>query len=239
MTRRFLCFFFCLPLFFPAMTCTVEAQAALKYQEPPKAIVELVDVRPTPIVDVSPGVQPGGRWLLIEAVSGLPSIADLAQPEMRLAGLRFNPKTNGPSRGRFLTALSLKELPDGVERPIAGLPSTMKIPISASSSGPMPYAGWAPDGRHIFFVNVNDAAGDAGLSLWIVDRGCGVGTGAACARPGVEWDFRPPLCMVRRQPALALQDDTEGEGGGAHTQRSANRARDPGESRASHARADV
>jgi dipeptidyl aminopeptidase/acylaminoacyl peptidase len=169
MARRFLCFFFCLPLFFPAMTCTVEAQAALKYQEPPKAIVELVDVRPTPIVDVSPGAQPGGRWLLIEAVSGLPSIADLAQPEMRLAGLRFNPKTNGPSRGRFLTALSLKELPDDVERPIAGLPSTMKIPISASSSGPMPYAGWAPDGRHIFFVNVNDAAGDAGLSLWIVD----------------------------------------------------------------------
>ena len=44
------------------------------------------------IVDVSPGDPSGRRWLLIEAISGLPSIADLAQPEMRLAGLRFNPK---------------------------------------------------------------------------------------------------------------------------------------------------
>jgi dipeptidyl aminopeptidase/acylaminoacyl peptidase len=169
MARRFLCFFLFFPLFFPAMICTVEGQAGLKYQEPPKAIVELVDVRPTPIVDVSPGDQPGGRWLLIEAISGLPSIADLAQPEMRLAGLRFNPKTNGPSRGRFLTALSLKELPDGVERPIAGLPATIKIPIIATSNGRIPYAGWAPDARHAFFVNVSDAPGDAGLSLWIVD----------------------------------------------------------------------
>src|SRR5271156_5046959 len=73
----------------------VQAQTALKYQEPPKAMVELVDVRPTPRVDLSPGDQPGGgRWLMIEAVSGLPSIAELAQPELRLAGLRFNPRSD-------------------------------------------------------------------------------------------------------------------------------------------------
>src|SRR5580704_16256818 len=166
---RFLCFYLFFLLFFPAMIGTVQAQSALKYQEPPKAIVELVDARPTPIVDVSPSDQTGGRWLLIEAISGLPSIADLAQPEMRLAGLRFNPKTNGPSRGRFLTALSLKELPDGVEKPIAGLPAKMKIPIIADVSGLTPFAGWAPDARHAFFINVSDATGDAGLSLWIVD----------------------------------------------------------------------
>jgi dipeptidyl aminopeptidase/acylaminoacyl peptidase len=169
MVPRLLCFFLFLPLFFPAMICTVGAQTGLKYQEPPNAIVKLVDVRPTPIVDVSPGDQPGGRWLLIEPISGLPSIADLAQPEMRLAGLRFNPTTNGPSRGRFLTALSLKALPDGRERPITGLPGKMKIPIIATSGVLIPFAGWAPDARHAFFVNVSDAPGDAGLSLWIVD----------------------------------------------------------------------
>jgi dipeptidyl aminopeptidase/acylaminoacyl peptidase len=169
MARRFLCVFLFFPLFSAPMICMVEAQTALKYQEPPKAIAELVDVRPTPIVDVSPGDQTGGRWVLIEAISGLPSIADLAQPEMRLAGLRFNPKTNGPSRGRFLTALSLKELPDGVERPIAGLPAIMKVPVIANFSSLTPFADWAPDGRHAFFVNVSDAPGDTGLSLWIVD----------------------------------------------------------------------
>jgi len=131
----------------------------VKYQQPPKAIVELVDVRPTPNVEISPGEGSDSRWLLIEAISGLPSIADLAQPELRLAGLRFNPKTNGPSRGRYVTALSLKALPDGPERPIAGLATEAKIR----------FVGWAPDARHVFFVNISDASADPGLSLWIVD----------------------------------------------------------------------
>jgi dipeptidyl aminopeptidase/acylaminoacyl peptidase len=136
-----------------------EQTKPVKYQEPPKAIVELVDVRPTPNVEISPREGSGSRWLLIEAISGLPSIVDLAQPEFRLAGLRFNPKTNGPSRGRYVTALSLKALPDGVDRPVAGLPAEAKIR----------FIGWAPDAGHFFFVNISDGPKDAGLSLWIVD----------------------------------------------------------------------
>jgi len=58
-----------------------------------------------------------------------------------------------------VTALSLQALPDGVEKPVAGLPAEAKIR----------FAGWAPDARHVFFVNVSDAPADAGLSLWIVD----------------------------------------------------------------------
>ena len=95
MARRVFCFFLFFLPYHMATVCAVEAQTGLKYQEPPKAIVDLVDVRPTPSVEVSPGDQPGERLLLIQAHSGLPSIADLAQPELRLAGLRFNPNTNG------------------------------------------------------------------------------------------------------------------------------------------------
>jgi dipeptidyl aminopeptidase/acylaminoacyl peptidase len=153
--QRFFAFFF----FLIFSLVAVEAQTSLNYQKPPQAIIDLVDVRPTPIVEVSPGDTASVRWLLIEAISGLPSIADLAQPELRLAGLRFNPKTNGPSRGRYGTALSLKALPDGVEKPVAGLPAEARIR----------FTGWAPDARHLFFVNASDATTDAGLSLWIVD----------------------------------------------------------------------
>ena len=134
-------------------------QTDLKYQEPPKAIVDLVDARLTPLVDVSPSDCASGRWLLIESLSGLPPISDLAQPELRLAGVRFNPKTNGPSRGLYVTSLSLKLMPDRVEKPVAGLPQDAKIR----------FATWAPDACHIFFVNITDTATDAGLSLWIVD----------------------------------------------------------------------
>jgi hypothetical protein len=135
------------------------AQTSLKYQEPPKAIVDLVDTRPTPSVEVSPKDAAGGQWLLIEEISGLPSISDLAQPELRMAGLRFNPKTNGPSRGRYATALKLQALSGGTEKAVTGLPANAKIR----------FAAWSPDARHVFFVNASDNNADAGLSLWILD----------------------------------------------------------------------
>ena len=135
------------------------AQTNLKYQQPPKAISDLVDVLPTPVVDLSPAARGEKRWLLIEQQSGLPSIADLAQPELRLAGLRFNPKTNGPSRGRYITSLRLQALPDGKEVPVMGLPANAKIR----------YPDWSPNARKIAFVNLSDTSGHAGVSLWIID----------------------------------------------------------------------
>jgi dipeptidyl aminopeptidase/acylaminoacyl peptidase len=147
------------------------AQTDLKYQLPPKAIIDLVDARPTPSVDVSPKDKDSKQWLLIEEISGLPSIADLAQPELRLAGLRFNPKTNGPSRGRYITGLRLKMLPDGTEKVVAGLPPHAKIR----------FAAWSPDARHVSFINVSDDAADAGLSLWMVD----VASAGARRLPGI------------------------------------------------------
>ena len=62
-----------------------QAQTSLPYQKPPQAIIDLVDTRPTPGVEVSPKDSSGSQWLLIESYSGLPSVADLAQPELRLA----------------------------------------------------------------------------------------------------------------------------------------------------------
>ncbi len=157
--------------FLLSVFCGVQAQTSLKYQEPPKAIVDLVDARPTPSVEVSPKDKAGKQWILIENISGLPSIADMAQPELRLAGLRFNPRTNGPSRGRYTTSLTLKFLPDGAERKVTGLPANAKIR----------FAAWAPDARHVSFVNISNEAKDAGLSLWIID----VATAKATRLPGV------------------------------------------------------
>jgi dipeptidyl aminopeptidase/acylaminoacyl peptidase len=170
------------------------AQTSLKYQEPPKAIVDLVDIHYTPRVEVSPKDKAGKQWLLIEPVSGLPPISDLAQPELRLGGLRFNPKTNGPSRGLYFTSLRLRPLPDGTEKAVAGLPENAKIR----------FTGWSPDAQHVYFVNASDEAKDAGLSLWIVD----VESATAKRLPGValngvfgapcEWtgDSRTLICKA-------------------------------------------
>lgn len=151
--------------------CGLQAQTSLKYQEPPKALIDLVDTRPTPNVQVSPKDKEGRQWLLIEAVSGLPSVADLAQPELRLAGLRFNPRTNGPSRGRYITSLRLQALPGGAERVVSGVPENAKIRFTA----------WSPDARNVYFVNVSDDPRQGGLTLWILD----VASASAKQLPGI------------------------------------------------------
>lgn len=151
------------------------AQTNLKYQVPPKAIVDIVDATPTPGVRLSPASRAGEkRWILIEHFAGLPTVADLAQPELRLAGLRFNPRTDGPSRGRYSTSLELQALPNGKPVAVSGLPADSKIRNEE----------WSPDGQKIAVVNTSEAADHAGLSLWIVD----VVTAQARQIPGVMLD---------------------------------------------------
>lgn len=171
-----------------------QAQAPIKYQQPPKAIVDIVDATPTPGVSLSPAAHPGEkRWLLIEHFAGLPTISELAQPELRLAGLRFNPQTNGPSRGRYSTSLELQPLPDGKPTTIAGLPEHAKIR----------FTDWSPDGRKISFVNVNEAKEHAGLSLWIVD----VAAARARELPGIALNgiFGSPCEWLSNSQALVCK----------------------------------
>jgi dipeptidyl aminopeptidase/acylaminoacyl peptidase len=168
-------------IFFALTGSSGLAQTNLQYQQPPKAIVDIVDALPTPGVELSPaGSATAKRWILIEHFSGLPTIAELAQPELRLAGLRFNPRTDGPSRGRYDTSLEIQALPNSKAVPVSGLPEHAK----------MRFADWSPDGRKISFVNISDAKEDAGLSLWIVD----VETAQARRLPGIALNgiFGPP-----------------------------------------------
>ena len=93
------------------------------YQMPSTVIADLADAPVTPSVDVDPT---NTRILIMEWPS-LPSISDLAQPELRIGGLRINPRTNGPSRGRYYSALKLKKISSGEEVPITGLPENARI----------------------------------------------------------------------------------------------------------------
>lgn len=133
----------------------------VKYQVPSEVMVKLVDAPPTPILSLSPPVDKGPRMTLIEQSSSLPSIADLAEPELRLAGLRFNPKTEAPSRTRYFTSLRLEAIPNAGAAPkeiaISGLPTKLRVLFTK----------WSPDGKSIALVN--SGVGDDGLSLWIID----------------------------------------------------------------------
>ena len=85
------------------------AQTALTYQKPPASIEELLVAPATPVVQVSPD----HSLLLVQQPQSFPTIAEVAQPRYRLAGIRFNPATNGPSREVSIVKLWLQPLAGG------------------------------------------------------------------------------------------------------------------------------
>lgn len=131
------------------------AQGQVGYQTPDPALVAIVDASRFPSVRVDPT---GEKLLLLQPASH-PSIADLAAPELRLAGIRIDPATSGPSRAPYSTSLKLRTLSDISEIDITGIPEGARIR----------YTGWSPDGSKVAFT-VADAGG---IRLWIADAATG------------------------------------------------------------------
>ena len=124
------------------------------YLRPPDPIPAIVTAAPTPTVMVGRDRQ----TLAMLVRDAMPSIADLAEPELRIAGYRINPRTNGVTLTRvaYSTGLSFHDLASGRERPVA-------LPAGARIS----YPQWSPDGRSLAFVN----SAATGLELWVADVG--------------------------------------------------------------------
>ena len=121
------------------------------YQTPPASISELLNAPSTPTVTFSKD----GSLMLILSRSESPSIEDLAQPELRIAGIRINPRTSGPSRAGGSTNLMLKKTATGEEIQVKGLPAKPK----------MNGVTFSPNEAYLSFTQTEDE----GISLWIVD----------------------------------------------------------------------
>ena len=105
------------------------------YKMPPKAIADIVDAPATPGVSISPDK----KQILIMERSSLTSIEELSQPELRLAGLRINPATNGRSRSSYYTGLVIQNIETGKKRKVKGLPRDGRISNIT----------WSPNGKQI------------------------------------------------------------------------------------------
>eukprot|EP01137_Pigoraptor_chileana_P015796 Opistho-2@72162 len=109
------------------------------YQTPPKVIADLVTASPTPSVSVDSR----GEWMVLLQRAAQPSITQLAEPELRLAGLRINPANNGPSRTTYFVGIRLRKVVGKEEIAIKGLPEK---PL-------LNYASWSPDESKIAFCH--------------------------------------------------------------------------------------
>ena len=146
-------------LFVPALI----SFGAQPYQKPPQAILDVLNAPPIPALSLNPSRTYGMEG---QAVRN-PPIAELAQPMLRLAGVRINPKTNGLHNEVFNTSLTLRKIPEG---------TTIKVDLPPNPK--LSLGRWSPDGSRFAFTNTTPNA----VELWIGETA----TGKTHQIPGVK-----------------------------------------------------
>jgi dipeptidyl aminopeptidase/acylaminoacyl peptidase len=128
-----------------------QAQTATSgYLLPPKEIVAILDAAPPPTTELSPTLD---TLALIERAS-MPPLSELAQPVLRIAGRRINPRTNGPHRAQLSRSITLKTIADGTEKKV-------NVPANPALS----WLGFSSDGKRFAFTQQRDN----GIELWVGD----------------------------------------------------------------------
>ncbi|MEO5511368.1 MAG: prolyl oligopeptidase family serine peptidase, partial [Longimicrobiales bacterium] len=170
-----------------ALLCTVPlgmatpANAQDPYKNPPQNVLDILDAPATPGVQVSPNNQ----WLLLIDRTNMPSIAQVAEPMLRLAGYRVNPATNGPHGPIRNRGLRVKNIATGVERV-----------IRTPAGGAFLTVGWSPDNQQFAFTNSTPT----GIELWVAD----VATGVARKVTSASLNTLTPGCVWMPDGARAL-----------------------------------
>ena len=132
----------------------IPISAELAYQKPSKEILDILNTPATPVL----GVNPTRTYATLSQSERYPSIAEVSQPMLRLAGMRINPRTNGLHLAPSSFAITFVRLADGV-----------KIPVSLPSNARAGSLRWSEDGKQFAFANSTDA----GIDLWMGDAATG------------------------------------------------------------------
>jgi dipeptidyl aminopeptidase/acylaminoacyl peptidase len=128
--------------------------AELTYQKPPREILDVLNAPRPPLISVSPSHD----YAMLMQPLRYPPIAEVAQPLLRLAGLRIDIHSNGPHLPFYCTAFTVKRLSDASDIPVAA-------PPDAKLGAPL----WSPDGKQFAFTNTTAN----GIELWIGDTATG------------------------------------------------------------------
>jgi len=126
-------------------------QINLDYQKPPQEILDLVDVPRAPTVVMNSK----GNTMLLLYRDSYKDIATLSEKELRLGGLRINPKTNIGSRTTYYNNIKIKSVSDKEGRQVTGLPDNAKLSNFS----------WSPDESKIAVTNTIEN----GVEVWVLN----------------------------------------------------------------------
>jgi dipeptidyl aminopeptidase/acylaminoacyl peptidase len=121
------------------------------YQRPSAELQALVDAPRGPEVRMGPE----NRHALVMQVPNLPSIAEVSQSELKLAGLRVHPKMRAAMRINFNRNLSILDVDTGKMREVTGISDNARIADVA----------WSPDERFVAF----SVWSKTGVELWLLN----------------------------------------------------------------------
>jgi dipeptidyl aminopeptidase/acylaminoacyl peptidase len=180
-----------------AGTAAAQAPADVTYMKPPQEILELVDVDLPPLTLVDPT----NRFMVFLRRPTFKALDELAQPELRLAGLRINPRNHDAARPSYTLGVSIQEIATGKAIAVTGLPDPVRVE----------YPSFSPQGRYLAFAVVQPDA----LAVWAVELATGVArqvTPAAVSavmRPVFVWSPDETSLYCRVRPSLAPFAETQ------------------------------
>src|SRR5216684_705969 len=122
----------------------------LPYQKPSKEILDILNAPAPPTL----AVNPTHTYATLSQAERYPSIAEVSEPMLRLAGLRIDPRTNGLHLAPHSISIELVKLPEGAKGKLALPPHAQAGPLR-----------WSPDEKQFAFSNTTSA----GIELWVGD----------------------------------------------------------------------
>ncbi|MFD0861196.1 prolyl oligopeptidase family serine peptidase [Sungkyunkwania multivorans] len=134
------------------VTCFIGfAQENLNYQRPSKEILELADapLAPSVLLDHK------NEYMILLYRDAYKTIDELSEDELRLGGLRINPKTNIGSRTTYYNNIQVKKVTGKKAVQVMGLPENPRL---ANFS-------WSPDQKKIAVTNTTKT----GVEIWVLD----------------------------------------------------------------------
>ncbi|GLX86161.1 hypothetical protein tloyanaT_24140 [Thalassotalea loyana] len=124
---------------------------APEYQKPSKEILELVDVKLAPYTLIDDA----RKHMVLLSRDTYKSIEELSIKEMRLAGLRIDPKTNIGSRITYFNDIKIQNVGDTKRKSVKGLPEKPRFANFV----------WSPNQKYIAMTHTTAT----GVELWVLD----------------------------------------------------------------------